>query len=217
MRIKKKADKIVSGSASADIPWNCGISEEATGITYTLKGLKVSFLALRKKIVARRNVMSSARPVLVAFMLSFVCWKSENSKESLICKTDNTVIFRNLPFKDDQITRNPNKLTSELQKGATHLLQISISEAAHLIWVLRCERVIQEKRHNDEEISARWLKAVNRSLTEDKITATVIKKNSPLTQIVEATWEDALKKTSDPPTGWIHDREFLVGRSAQET
>ena len=97
-------------------------------------------------------------------------------------------------------------------KGATRLLQITISEAAHLIWVLRCERVIQEKTHSNEEVVSRWLKVINRRLTEDKITATVIKrKEKPVTRLVEATWEDALKKYSDLPNEWIHDREVLVG------
>jgi hypothetical protein len=56
------------------------------------------------------------------------------------------------------------------KRGASRLLQILISEAAHLIWVLRCERVIQERTHNTSEIKARWIKAINRRLTEDKIT-----------------------------------------------
>ena len=100
------------------------------------------------------------------------------------------------------------------QRGASRLLQIIISEAAHLIWVLRCERVIQEKLHTQEENEMRWYKAINRRLTEDKITATIIKKKEkPFTRLVEATWEEVLKKISDPPDGWIRNREVLVGRS----
>lgn len=98
-------------------------------------------------------------------------------------------------------------------RGASRLLQILISEAAHLAWVLRCERVIQEVQHTDEEAKKRWYKAINRRLTDDKITATVIKREPPFTQLVEATWEDVLKKSSDPPTGWINHREVLVGMS----
>jgi len=41
-------------------------------------------------------------------------------------------------------------------KGATCLLQIIITESAHLLWVLRCERVIREKTHSDREIRSRW-------------------------------------------------------------
>jgi hypothetical protein len=43
----------------------------------------------------------------------------------------------------DPIRRNPCTIT--LLKAKTRLLQILISEAAHLAWVLRCERIIQEK------------------------------------------------------------------------
>ena len=98
------------------------------------------------------------------------------------------------------------------QRGATQLLQIMILEVAHLIWVLHCKRVIQEKRHTQEEVVARWHKAINRRLTDDKITATMIrKKDIPLTQLVEATWEDALRKISDLLDEWIIDHKFLVG------
>ena len=100
-----------------------------------------------------------------------------------------------------------------LLRGAARLLQISISEAAHLIWVLRCERVIQERSHTPEETEARWYKAINRRLTDDKITATRIKRDPLFTQLVEATWECVLRKISDPPDMWISNREVLVGRS----
>ena len=98
-------------------------------------------------------------------------------------------------------------------RGASRLLQITISEAAHLIWVLRCERVIQETTHTTEEVKRRWYKAINRRLTDDKITATIIKREPPYTRLVEATWEDALRKDSDLPRRWIHNREVLVGRN----
>ena len=119
--------------------------------------------------------------------------------------------------EENRAERNTRRRGSTLkQRGATRLLQITILEAAHLIWVLRCERVIQEKTHMQEEIVARWYKAINRRLTDDKITATIIRKKDipftlPFTQLVEATWEDALRKISDLPDEWIIDHEFLVG------
>ena len=60
-------------------------------------------------------------------------------------------------------------------KGLTRLMQIIITEAAHLIWVLRCKRVIQGEIHSDREIKSRWLRAINARLTDNKITATKIK------------------------------------------
>ena len=96
-------------------------------------------------------------------------------------------------------------------KGAKRLLQILISEAAHLVWVLRCERVIQQKTHSTQETEARWWKVINRRLTDDKITTTKIKCSKPFTQLVGATWGDVLRKFSDPPHMWIRNREVLVG------
>ena len=97
------------------------------------------------------------------------------------------------------------------KRGANRLLQILISEAAHLTWVLRCERVIQQQNHSTQEITARWWKATNRRLTDDKITATQIKRSKPFTHLVEATWGPVLRKFSDPPHMWIRNREVLVG------
>ncbi|KAF8488654.1 hypothetical protein F5888DRAFT_1949058, partial [Russula emetica] len=103
------------------------------------------------------------------------------------------------------------------KRGAKRLLQILLSEAAHLIWVLRCERVIQdeeneERTHTDREIRTRWFKAINARLTEDKITATRVKRNEQTLQRVKETWELALKRSADIPHNWIFIREVLVGR-----
>lgn len=123
---------------------------------------------------------------------------------SLITKTES----RNEPNQRRAIGQ------SMKHRGETRLLQITISEATHLIWVLRCERVIQEKAHTEEEVKSRWFKAINRRLTDDKITATIIKKkDKQYTRLVKATWEETLKKHLDLPDEWIKDREVLVGRS----
>ena len=49
--------------------------------------------------------------------------------------------------------RHPRRI----REGAKRLLQILISESAHLIWVLRCERVIKEHTHTANETYHRWL------------------------------------------------------------
>ena len=97
-------------------------------------------------------------------------------------------------------------------RGATRLLQILISETTHLIWVLRCERVIQEKNHTADETEARWFKVINRRLTEDKLTATKIKRNKQYTNLIKATWENLINKFTDLPNDWVQNREVLVGR-----
>ena len=73
--------------------------------------------------------------------------------------------------------------------------------------------MIQEAQHTPEEVERRWYKVINRRLTDNKITATIITRDYPFTWLVEATWEDALKKISFLLKGWIKNREVLVGRS----
>ncbi|KAH9051854.1 ribonuclease H-like protein [Lactarius vividus] len=87
---------------------------------------------------------------------------------------------RNLPWPA-QINQDEREQGGPLKhKAATRLLQITILEMAHLIWVLRCKRVIQDLQHSPREIRACWLKAINRRLTDDKITATKTKGKYPL-------------------------------------
>ena len=97
-------------------------------------------------------------------------------------------------------------------RGVIRLLQILISESAYLIWVLRCERVIQPKMHSDSEVEARWLKVINKRLIDDKITATRIKRDRTHIKITNDTWETILLKEGDLPNKWMSNREVLVGR-----
>ena len=89
--------------------------------------------------------------------------------------------------------------------GAARLLQILLTELAHLIWVLRCERVIQEKTHTASGIKTRWFNNINKRLTKDRIIATVIKQDKASIHKVKATWESVLEKTWALPIDWIQD------------
>jgi ribonuclease HI len=110
---------------------------------------------------------------------------------------------------EDESESIRRKLT---KKGMERLRQILISEAAHLIWVLRCEQVINEQSHTPSEIESRWYKAINARLTEDKIQATKIKRAKTSVKLVIYTWETALWKRTPIPRDWVHTREVLVGR-----
>ena len=121
--------------------------------------------------------------------------------------------------------RDPNERENEREnergntpkqiQGKTRLLQILISESAHLIWALRCERVIAnpDHRHSEREIRSRWLRAINLRLTEDKLTATKIKRDKKTKQIVRDTWEPVLRQSLPITNDWLYHREVLVGRS----
>ena len=84
-------------------------------------------------------------------------------------------------------------------KGKKRLMQILISESAHQIWAIRCERVIQGGEIGENEAKARWLKAINKRLIEDKIIATTIKRTGPATQYLRDTWEKTLEIDGDLP------------------
>ncbi|KAF8494746.1 hypothetical protein F5888DRAFT_1616776, partial [Russula emetica] len=97
------------------------------------------------------------------------------------------------------------------------LLQILLPESAHLIWVLRCERVIQKHTHTESETYHRWHQTINRRLTDDRITAIRIKRDKQSLQKIKDTWEHVLKKQRDLPHDWITSRKVLVGRRARRT
>jgi hypothetical protein len=107
---------------------------------------------------------------------------------------------------DDQ--RNTRSMKT---RGQTRLLQILVSEASHLIWVIRCERVIHNKRHSIQEIKARWTKKVNDRLNIDRITATKIKRDINYTRLTDATWRKALQKQGIPHKNWTQHQEVFSG------
>lgn len=117
------------------------------------------------------------------------------------------------PQDDDESEDDQERAQKKSDKrGRDRLLQILISEAAHLIWVTRCERVINERSHAEEEIKMRWLKAINLRLTEDKIIATKIRRAKTSIKLVKSTWAKVLQRQGPIPRDWIHQREVLVGR-----
>jgi ribonuclease HI len=119
-----------------------------------------------------------------------------------------------ITLKAEEGQRNNHQPRRKTFPGPTRLLQIIISEAAYLIWLLRGERVIQGTNHPMREIKARWLRVINERLTIDKITATRIKRTDGFTNLVVETWEQALGKEGELPPNWISQGEVLVGRTA---
>ena len=115
-----------------------------------------------------------------------------------------------ITLQPDRRGRNNRRRHRKACQGPTRLLQIIVSESAYLIWVLRCERVIQDKALHEGEIRARWHRAINERLTIDKVTATKIKRTHQFTKLIEETWEPALRKITELPANWIQCREVLV-------
>ena len=102
-------------------------------------------------------------------------------------------------------------------KHLSRLWRIIISESAHLIWRLRCERVIghsedRDWQHAAKEIRARWLAMMNSRLRHDiegtkkKYGRLALRKN-----LVLQTWERMIGDKANLPKDWTSVRRVLVG------
>ncbi|KAH9987604.1 hypothetical protein BJV74DRAFT_841109 [Russula compacta] len=107
-----------------------------------------------------------------------------------------------LPENEGPIHIDPSP-TSLASRGKTRLLQILITEASHLIWVLRCDRTINQETHSEQQTKNRWLKKINERLTTDMITALKIKRGTHTIELTNATWEKALEKQGKHLANWL--------------
>jgi len=106
-------------------------------------------------------------------------------------------------------------------RGESRAYKILMSESAHLIWKLRCERVHNGKPENEwpkeAEIHNRWLAAINtrlildRSSTNRKYGKKAIKQG-----IVLSTWKKMLKNEKNLPENWLKSPGVLVGIDQME-
>ena len=96
--------------------------------------------------------------------------------------------------------------------GKSRLLRILLSESAHLIWVLRCERVIQETLHTNEAVKTRWYNKINHRLSLDRYIASKWNRKPITQEIVKRTWYPSLLQNSpDLTEDWVTNSEVLVG------
>ena len=106
------------------------------------------------------------------------------------------------PLMDNQPPQDPP--TPTINAGVTRLAKILVSEAAYLIWTLRCDRVINDHQHSENEVGAAWRRVINRRLAEDAIMATKVIRWNEYTKLITRTWEAALwKKHGELPENWL--------------
>ena len=112
-------------------------------------------------------------------------------------------------FKDEKGAEN---------QGDNRLYRILVSEAAYLIWKLRCERVIGNDDDPDEwpstaEIENRWYATMNLRLLLDKAaTRKDLSKNHLEKSTVISTWTKVLHNEDNLPRNWLRKSGVLVGR-----
>ncbi|CAK5278421.1 unnamed protein product [Mycena citricolor] len=96
----------------------------------------------------------------------------------------------------------------------SRLFRIVVSESAHMIWRLRCERVIQEKDEaSRREIQNRWLRAINTRLLIDCVMTNTARYGPKAIKpsLVRKTWTKTIQNEEHLPDDWTKGGGVLVG------
>jgi len=105
--------------------------------------------------------------------------------------------------------------TGQRKLGAERLYRILMTESAHLIWRIRCERILERPRdqwHTTTEIQNRWHCAINKRLTLDQaMTNKKYETKAISAKTVLYTWSGTLQNESSLPENWINCSGVLVG------
>ncbi len=104
--------------------------------------------------------------------------------------------------------------TGTRMKALEELWCILCTEALHLIWKLRCERVIQKEgvQFSDNEITNRYYAAMDSRLNLDRRTAARARgKRALKPKDVERIWLPVLRDGHKLPPKWVVDSRVLVG------
>lgn len=111
-----------------------------------------------------------------------------------------------------------SKENGDVEAGKSRAAQIILTEAVHMIWALRCERVIgweatPERRHSEREILNRFGGKLNKRVQMDQGATNVrVHKKKALGRVkVLSTWRGLLRAESEIPEDWLHLTGILVG------
>ncbi|PBK66451.1 ribonuclease H-like protein [Armillaria solidipes] len=106
-----------------------------------------------------------------------------------------------------------------VDRAATRLYRILMTETVHLIWKIRCQRRIQrgddspESWHTRDEVHNLWVAAMNRRLTIDRALVNKYRYGTKALKksMVLSTWEGTLLDEGALPEDWIDQCGVLVG------
>ncbi|RDX52284.1 hypothetical protein OH76DRAFT_1345381 [Lentinus brumalis] len=104
-----------------------------------------------------------------------------------------------------------------LKTGQRRLFRIVMTESVHLLWKLRCHRVIEcegepGKWPTAREVRGRWRAAINRRLNMDKgLVAGRLGNRGIDKQLVLSTWCGVLEDEATLPDDWTRKPGVLVG------
>ncbi|KAL0562895.1 hypothetical protein V5O48_019183, partial [Marasmius crinis-equi] len=103
---------------------------------------------------------------------------------------------------------------SENNSGENRLWRILIAESAHLIWVMRCERILEKENtaFSENEVRARWRTRMNgRIALDQRLTNKKYGPKAVSTYTVENTWTGTIHEETQLPDKWPQRPGVLVG------
>ncbi|EPS99239.1 hypothetical protein FOMPIDRAFT_54138 [Fomitopsis schrenkii] len=108
--------------------------------------------------------------------------------------------------------------TGKTKKGLERLWRIIVSESLHVIWRLRCERVIghagEEWEHHPDAVRATWRGQISERLRLDtEMTKRKYGRKALAANLVLSTWTPVLLDVQALPDDWTKQTGFLVGRA----
>ncbi|KAF9014756.1 ribonuclease H-like protein [Hymenopellis radicata] len=102
--------------------------------------------------------------------------------------------------------------------GSSRLLRIVLSESAHLIWSLRCERVVVHQNSpgkwwSPAHIENLWRQRINERIKIDCLMTSRSRfgRSTLSVRMVTNTWSGTLRDEGALPAQWVWQPEFLVG------
>ncbi|KJA22319.1 hypothetical protein HYPSUDRAFT_186477 [Hypholoma sublateritium FD-334 SS-4] len=108
--------------------------------------------------------------------------------------------------------------TGRPNKALNRLYTIIMTESLYLIWIIRCEWIIEnmgdpDKILSEQEITRKWMHRINRRLRLDQIMSTKqqYKWKKVSRKLVLETWQGVLNNEENLPTDWTQIRGVLVG------
>ncbi|KAJ7852655.1 hypothetical protein B0H14DRAFT_2354714, partial [Mycena olivaceomarginata] len=98
-------------------------------------------------------------------------------------------------------------------REASRLFTILVTESAHLIWKLRCDRVLSNKQLSTLQIHNKWVTLINSRLRFDQLlTDTSRYGNRALNaKMILRTWDGVLMDNLNLPENWIWQSGVLMG------
>jgi ribonuclease HI len=132
----------------------------------------------------------------------------------------------NLPISEGAILggglANFKKDDGKPDAAKNRLYRILMTESAHLIWVLRCERRITngdnpQNLHTEEAVRNRWHRKINERMQIDcLLTNKFLYENKALkTKKVYDTWAKCSTSTEELHSEWCKRPGFLVGKTSR--